>query len=295
MTELLVADDEAVDLVLISDLLEGRDFHVELAVDGAQAWMLLDADPERFDTLILDRFMPRMDGLELLLKLKRDPRFEDLPVIMQTAAASPDEVEEGLVAGAWYYLAKPYRIEALGRIVDTALRERQNRLELRRLRAEHSAVWEMVHQGVFRFRDIRQARLLSAQLAVFTPKPSHVSMGLTELMINAVEHGNLGVGYDEKTRLLDEGIWLQELDRRLALPSNQDRFVQITVLREPGRLVFTVQDQGAGFEWGDYLELDAERAFDSHGRGIAMARQLAFSSLDYLGAGNEVRAVVELD
>jgi phosphoserine phosphatase RsbU/P len=55
-----------------------------------------------------------------------------------------------------------------------------------------------------------------------------------------------------------------------------------------------LRDQGKGFDWRGYQELSAERAADPHGRGIAMARMLAFHNLDYHGAGNELSCSVLL-
>ncbi|HLD95062.1 MAG TPA: response regulator, partial [Alphaproteobacteria bacterium] len=51
-----------------------------------------------------------------------------------------------------------------------------------------------------------------------------------------------------------------------------------------------IKDQGNGFDWKKYLELSPERATDPHGRGIAMAKTLSFSRLEYQGCGNEVVA-----
>jgi len=53
-------------------------------------------------------------------------------------------------------------------------------------------------------------------------------------------------------------------------------------------------DQGAGFDWQSYLEMSPDRAFDSHGRGIAMSRMLSFVALEYTGNGNTVCATVAL-
>jgi hypothetical protein len=54
-----------------------------------------------------------------------------------------------------------------------------------------------------------------------------------------------------------------------------------------------IRDQGQGFDWTPYLDFDPERAFDPHGRGIAMARLSSFDDLEYLGDGNEVLATVK--
>ena len=49
-----------------------------------------------------------------------------------------------------------------------------------------------------------------------------------------------------------------------------------------------IRDEGAGFDWKNYLTFSSERACDSHGRGIAMSRMLSFDHMEYRGCGNEV-------
>jgi hypothetical protein len=112
------------------------------------------------------------------------------------------------------------------------------------------------------------------------------------LLFNAVEHGNLGLSYEEKTRLKWEDGWEQEVERRLALPENASKFASIRLDVGASEVVFTVQDTGAGFDWNAYLEFSPDRAFDPNGRGIAMARSLSFSNLEYQGNGNTVVARV---
>ncbi|MBF0127452.1 MAG: response regulator, partial [Magnetococcales bacterium] len=53
-------------------------------------------------------------------------------------------------------------------------------------------------------------------------------------------------------------------------------------------------DQGVGFDWQSYMEFNASRAFDNHGRGIAMAKGLSFDRVEYRGRGNEVMVTVLL-
>lgn len=294
MFHILVVDDDPINLDIVSEFLAGSDYGLVRAVDGLDAWQRLQTEPARFDALILDRFMPGLDGLALARRVAQDPRFETLPIVMQTAANSPEQVAEGLVAGAWYYLAKPYRGEALRRILSAALANRANRLELCRLRGEISDTWALMCEGRFRFRDLHQAQLLAARLANLCPRSSQVSMGLAELMINAVEHGNLGIDYATKGRLLEDGDLLAEIDRRLSQAELSARWAEVSMSREPGLIRFEVSDRGPGFDWRRYLEMDAERAFDVHGRGIAMARLMAFDTLEYRGCGNRVVATVSL-
>ncbi len=62
--------------------------------------------------------------------------------------------------------------------------------------------------------------------------------------------------------------------------------------RGAAELTFRIVDEGEGFEWKRYLEIRPERLLDAHGRGIALARALCFSDLEYREPGNEVVASV---
>jgi anti-sigma regulatory factor (Ser/Thr protein kinase) len=120
-----------------------------------------------------------------------------------------------------------------------------------------------------------------------------LAIGLIELFLNAVEHGNLGIGYKEKSVLNLNGTWDVEIERRMALPENASKVVEVEFQRVQKEIRFRIRDQGQGFDWESYLQFSPERAFDSHGRGIALARNLSFSRLEYQGSGNEVIAVCD--
>ncbi|MBK1725101.1 response regulator [Thiocystis violacea] len=293
MAKLLVVDDEPINLEIIAHCL-GDEHRLSFARDGLEAWQMLKDEPSVYDGVILDRMMPRMDGMDVLRRLKADTRFRDVPVIMQSAADSSEQVAEGLAAGAWYYLAKPYSPKALRSIVTAALDDRRARKDLARIGSELQTFISMAFQATFRFRRLDEVAALASVLAQICPNPQSISMGLSELMLNAIEHGNLGITYAEKGRLIEDGLWQDEVERRLAEPEQAERFATVEFVREPEQLSFTICDQGEGFEWETYLDLDPSRAFDSHGRGIAMARHLAFSSLQYEGVGNRVKVAVAL-
>ena len=70
------------------------------------------------------------------MKLRRTPRFQDIPVVMQTAASAPEEVLEGIKAGVYYYLTKPYEEEMLLSIVNSALRDARSKRELIRVNTQ---------------------------------------------------------------------------------------------------------------------------------------------------------------
>jgi len=132
-------------------------------------------------------------------------------------------------------------------------------------------------------------------LANAFPEPKRVVIGLSELLVNAVEHGNLGITYEEKTRLREEGRWEAEVELRLADPAHADKQVRVHFWRESEQICVRIEDQGQGFEWQKYVDMDPERAFDTHGRGIAMSRLISFDSIEYKGAGNRVEVSVRID
>ncbi len=73
-------------------------------------------------------------------------------------------------------------------------------------------------------------------------------------------------------------------------PEYADKYATVQVEITPSRCVYTVTDEGQGFDPRPYFEFEPGRATHAHGRGIAMARRLSFSSIEYLGNGNTVRA-----
>ncbi|MBL8468736.1 MAG: response regulator [Methyloversatilis discipulorum] len=290
---LLIVDDEPFNLEIIGEYLDGQGYELTMARDGVEAWEYLDNADIDFDLLVLDRMMPRLNGMELLRRVRRTPRLSGLPVIMQTAAATPDQVREGLQAGARYYLTKPYEPDALLAIVRSALEEAHRTREIQ-LQAEgmRRAMGALRH-AEFEFATLSEATELASLASLVSPEPENIVMGLSELMINAVEHGNLGISYAEKSRLRLEDCWQEEVERRLQLPEYAGRRARLRIECSDDAVRYTVSDEGEGFDYARYLDFDPGRAFDPNGRGIAMARQLCFRSLEYTGCGNVVTATVE--
>jgi signal transduction histidine kinase/DNA-binding NarL/FixJ family response regulator len=115
---ILVADDNADMRDYLTRLL-GRHWSVRTTANGEEA--LQAADEQRPDLVLTDVMMPRVDGFELLRRLRADPATRDVPVIMLTARAGQEASVEGLQAGADDYLAKPFRADELIARVRVAL------------------------------------------------------------------------------------------------------------------------------------------------------------------------------
>lgn len=291
---LLAVDDEPVNLEIIRECLDDPRMDLDLAPNAESAWRRLETAATPYDLAILDRMMPGMNGIELLRRMKADERFRHVPVIIQTAAASPEQVREGIEAGAYYYLTKPYEPAALTAIVRVALADAADHLAAARRIVEHAETLGLLETAEFRFATLDEASRLAGFLAALCPEPDSAVMGLTELMINAIEHGNLGITYAEKSALKRTDAWEAEIAHRLALSANRAKAARIAVRRRPGEVEFTIRDEGGGFDWQRYLDFDPARAFDPNGRGIAMASRMSFSRIEYRGSGSEVLATVGL-
>lgn len=101
---ILVVDDSITVREVERQLLANQGYVVEVAVDGMEGWN--QVHQERFDLVVSDIDMPRMDGIELVRKIKADTRLHALPVIIVSYKDRKEDRLQGLEAGANYYLAK---------------------------------------------------------------------------------------------------------------------------------------------------------------------------------------------
>src|ERR1700738_3576266 len=111
---LVVDDDEVIRRLIVVNLqLEG--FEVETAVDGQDCLdKVADIDP---DVITLDVMMPRLDGWETAVQLRRSPDTAHIKVVLITARAQDDEVARGTSVGADAYLTKPFDPGEMIRVV----------------------------------------------------------------------------------------------------------------------------------------------------------------------------------
>lgn len=285
---LLVLDDEPLNLEIIGEYLSDTGYQLSFFEDPELAWEVLDQRPYDFDVVVMDRMMPKLDGLSLLKRIKADLRMRHLPVIMQTAAANPEQVSEGLAAGAHYYLTKPFRSEALLAIVRAALHDRARWADVSQRMANHSRAVQLLTQSCFVLTTLDEAEAVAGLLALAAEDGETVAMGLAELLVNGIEHGNLGIDFKTKAKLKSEERWLEEVLVRLQKPENQGKRVTVHACSEEGMMRVAIADEGPGFAWQEYLTISPDRAFAPNGRGIAVSRQMAFVDMQYIGCGNKV-------
>jgi CheY-like chemotaxis protein len=120
--KLLIADDEPAVRALVHATLEGDDYVILEAGDGAE--VLQVSRCEHPSLVLLDIMMPRLDGIEVCRQLKADPGTRGIVVVMLTAQAQERDRDRGLAAGADEYFTKPFSPLALLRMVE-GLRQAQ--------------------------------------------------------------------------------------------------------------------------------------------------------------------------
>jgi DNA-binding response OmpR family regulator len=117
----LVVDDDPELLKLVALLLRRIKVESATAADGASAFKWLE-NAHRLDLIILDLMLPDIDGLEILRRLRGDPKYNSVPIIILSAKADPNTIRTGLDSGADGYITKPYLANSLISRVETLLK-----------------------------------------------------------------------------------------------------------------------------------------------------------------------------
>lgn len=111
MAHILAVDDSASMRQMVSFTLKGAGHQVTEAADGQAALDL--AKGQKFDLVLSDVNMPRMDGFALAKELRSLPSFKFTPILMLTTEAGMDKKQEGKAAGATGWIVKPFNPEQL--------------------------------------------------------------------------------------------------------------------------------------------------------------------------------------
>lgn len=286
--KLLAVDDEPLNLDILEAYLNEEGLNVIKANNGKEGWSTLEQHSDEISVVLLDWLMPEMDGMEFLQKMKANSAYKRIPVIMQTGETSSESIIQGIEAGVYYYLTKPYTQETLLSIVRAAISDAlKTRKILDGVREQQETQFK-TKEAHFEFKTVEEAQKLACVIAHNFMDPERVVIGLSEIMCNAVEHGNLEIGYSDKGRLMLEGKFTSELHRRLQDDRYKNKVVHVELKQDGEWVNVTIEDEGNGFSWKDYIDFDPSRATDPNGRGIIIANTMSFDALEYLGKGNKV-------
>jgi two-component system cell cycle response regulator DivK len=123
MTRILIVEDNPMNMELTQDLLEFYGYDVIQAEDGIKAIERLAES--KFDLILLDMQLPKMDGIELLERIKKNPATADIPVIAVTAHAMKGSEEYFVEMGCVDYISKPIDIHRFRALIDKHIGEYQ--------------------------------------------------------------------------------------------------------------------------------------------------------------------------
>ncbi len=120
-----------------------------------------------------------------------------------------------------------------------------------------------------------------------------VRLGLREMLINSIEHGNLNITFEEKSEATMDGSLMALIQERRDDERYRDRRIVVEYFRDESRVEYVITDQGQGFDhrlFGNRdIRAEGERS-RMHGRGIALAR-MTFDRVEYNEVGNQVKLV----
>ena len=116
----------------------------------------------------------------------------------------------------------------------------------------------------------------------------NLQMALSELLNNALEHGNLEISYEEKTKWMEEhGEIISLIEQKRNNPEYKNRKIEISYNLNKAFCTFSIKDDGNGFDWKKVLEKTDVPSMELHGRGIKLSSGLV-EKLSYNDKGNEV-------
>jgi two-component system, NtrC family, nitrogen regulation response regulator NtrX len=225
MTKILVVDDEKSIRNTLREILEYEKFEVDEAAEGQEA--LEKAKNNRYDLILLDIKMPRMDGIEVLEQLMK---FTDVPVVMISGHGTVETVVEAVKKGAYDYITKPLDLNRLLVTIRNA-QERQTLVtETKALKRQVSKTYDMIGESPAMHE-------IKAMIERVAPTDARV-------MIT----GANGTGKELVAR------WLHELSNRAQGP-----FVEVNCAAIPSELIESVL---FGHEKGSFTSAIKQRKGD---------------------------------
>jgi|GEM_PF-3691445 len=144
----------------------------------------------------------------------------------------------------------------------------------------------------FSFKKPDEAAQLAYTIANICDHQNNMELGLNEVFLNAIEHGNLCINHEEKGKLKANNTWHTEISNRLEDPIHEFKKVEVVLALMPTLITIKVSDQGNGFDWREFVKnpFSGSRAY--HGRGLLVARKLCFDDMNFSEKGNEVTCFI---
>lgn len=242
------------------------------------------------DVLVLDLDEPK--SMRLLRHLHTEGNHR--PVLVLAGLGQRAELLEAQRLGVFAVVPSPFSEEEIGYHIGHALTTLAERFDPCRLGFQQRLI---TLDNDFALVTPVAMSLVETALSFYDPRRTTVTLGLVEILTNAIEHGNLGISYEEKREALRSSVFYDLAHRRSQESPWKDRRVRARCLVDPeeGMVRFRVQDEGDGFDWRNLPNPFSQNNIGArHGRGILMAAH-AFQSLRYNDKGNEATLELHLE
>jgi len=285
--KVLIVEDDPASMNYLEIILKKEGLDYELASDGeAGLAKFKEFQPH---IVLSDINMPNMSGIDLLASIKKiNPQTI---VIMLTAFNSEEYVIESMRFGANNYLKKPILRDNL-----TSLLRKYKALIY--ARSQHTKLHNFVQSHSFTMKienDMTQVphiiNYLIDEVESFFKEDEAmgIRLGLDEIIINAIEHGNLKISYKEKSNAIQNNSFEALIQERNSLPKYAHKKVTLNFTFKDGYCEWIIEDEGDGFDPNSIPNPITNDGTESlHGRGIFITR-FQFDELEYIGKGNVVR------
>ena len=211
---ILVVDDDRLILLTLEAYLLKFGYKILKTQNGQTAKELINKHHKDIDVILLDRVLPDIDGITLVKWIKSSPNITQVPIIMQTGSDQPEQIQEGIDAGVFYYLTKPIEAKILQSVVSSAVKESMQRKYLRNEMKKHQLIPRLMDHSVYRIKNLNEAETVSLFLAYCFPNPEGVLPGIAALIINGIEHGKCSIKFEEKSKLIESNQWRDEIDNK---------------------------------------------------------------------------------
>ncbi len=276
---LLVVEDEELIVDLLVDYFEEIGYMVTAVTTAEDAIQKL-GNGHNFNLVLTDINLPGKSGIDLLKIIKQTKN--ELPVILLTGHRTVDFAISALKSGAQEYITKPFDLPDVRKIVEKVLKRQTRSLKKERI---YSKLNYLQMNFTFRTTEINPD-IVAYELAELLQKMHFSSdddiqqykLVFTETLTNSIEHGNLELPSAAKGINLSQLTQYEELkEERLQDSVYAQRSINIAFECNPDLFSFSVQDDGAGFDWKKYVNSSfkiSDLNTESHGRGFQIIRHL---------------------
>lgn len=281
----LLAEDDWSLRQLITHQLERGGFNVFVASDGREGMELCERNKGRIDLILSDLLMPGVSGLEFA---RYNASSDFLPFVVYSSMYDELTARMLIKAGVHDYLLKPIDQRILiGTIRHALVRAKMRGASICQLEPDgrRSIVIKSTREEIAKAND-----WISGQIKPWltADEARLFAYHLSELLVNAYEHGNLGLGEKLKSALIINGRYEMEIESKEGLCAKS---ITIDTSIINGMIEVTVSDEGAGFDYGKYINMTEGAIIDRlslpNGRGILMSGKY-FDSMKYHNGGSSV-------